>query len=88
MSRFGDDGELIDTIYRGVTDGGALDEALDTLTARYDCDGGAFVLLDLHVSGSDLLLTNGSWGNIMEQYREVAAFDPAPRAFATAPPRL
>lgn len=83
MGRFGDERELLDTIYRGVTDGGALDEALDGLRLRYDCDGGAFVLLDLRTSGSDLILTNGSWSaDVAERYAAVAAFDPAPRAFA------
>lgn len=86
MSGFGDDGELLDTIYRGVTDGAAFDEALDRLRARYGCDGGAFVLLDLQEPGSDLVLTNGSWSaSVVERYRDVAAFDPAPRAFALLP---
>jgi DNA-binding CsgD family transcriptional regulator len=86
VRRFDDETELLDTIYRGVTDGGALDDALDRLRTRYDCDGGAFVLFDMHVPASDLMLTSGAWGaDIVERYREVAPFDPAPRAFALLP---
>jgi len=86
VRRFDDESELLDVIYRGVTDGSALDKALDGLGARYDCDGGAFVLFDLQSPASDLVLTSGAWSaGLAERYREVAALDPAPRAFALLP---
>lgn len=86
VRRFDDETDLLDIIYRGVTDGSALGEALDALRARYDCDGGAFVLLDLKSPASDIVLVNGTWSaDVAERYREVAAFDPAPQAFALLP---
>ncbi|MBI1181285.1 MAG: hypothetical protein GC201_12065 [Alphaproteobacteria bacterium] len=84
-----DEASLLDAIYRIATDDSALAQVLAALGDRYGCDGAAFLYSDLQDNRSQILLCHGAWGgDVFERYREVAEFDPAPRAFALLPKQM
>ncbi|MBV9634893.1 MAG: hypothetical protein JOZ40_09720 [Methylobacteriaceae bacterium] len=86
MSKPAPDADLLDAIYRGVTDAAALEQALEGLAERYRCRGATLVMFDRQAAGSDLLLTTGAWDEkAVRRYLEFAALDPAPLAFSQLP---
>ena len=75
--------QVLDALYRGVTDDEALDAALDLIREMFSCRGGAFVSFDARAPGIDLTLTSGVFKEYGQEYlREFAAIDPAPATFA------
>lgn len=74
---------VLDTLYRGVTDSGALETSLNLIRGMFSCQGGAFVSFDARSPEIDLTLTSGVFNEFSGEYlRDFVAIDPAPAAFA------
>lgn len=75
--------QILDALYRGVTDEAELSRALQLIQDLFHCHGGAFVSFDARAPAADLSMTSG----ILIEYNRLyidqfGAIDPAPLFFS------
>ncbi len=77
---------FLDLLYRGVTDGSSLTQALDLARDLFNCRGAALVSLDAQVPAVDFAMTAGIFKEYGQSYLDdFSKIDPAPAIFAGLP---
>src|ERR1700759_1234133 len=78
---------LLDTLYRGVTETGALGDALQSMMHIFRCSAAALLSVNPLTPESNLALTAGVMHGNMKLYEPFARIDPAPVLFSRLPLR-
>jgi hypothetical protein len=77
---------FLDALYRGVTDGDALDHALELIQEMFGCRGAVLVSVDSHDTTASFNSTSGWLKENLQLYLEkYVHIDPAPEAFSRIP---
>lgn len=79
------DPQLLDLLYRGVTEPGGFDQALQATMQLFGCSGAALVSANPLAPESNLALTAGAWSEGAKLYPQFAHLDPAPVMLARMP---
>lgn len=80
------DGRFLDALYRGVTDGDKLGDALKLIQEMFGCRAVALVAVDSQDPAANLIATAGLLTENLQLYNEkFAAIDPAPAMFTRIP---
>jgi DNA-binding CsgD family transcriptional regulator len=74
--------QLLDMLYRGVTEAGGFGEALQSMMRMFGCSGAALVSVDPLTPASNLALTAGLLQQNAKLYEQFATVDPAPIMFS------
>src|SRR6185503_11133094 len=77
---------FLDALYRGVTDGDALDHALELIQKMFGCRGAVLISTDAQNPTASFSATSGWLRENLQLYLEkYAHLDPAPAAFSRIP---
>lgn len=80
------DGRFLDALYRGVTDGDKLGDALKLLQESFACRAAVLVAVDANDPTANFVSTAGLMEENLQLYNEkYAAIDPAPAMFMRLP---